>query len=138
MIIEDYNINNINDNKSIDNALGTEFFLRKSFNFNKSGALEVDTLSPIFQYQMKFPQYDLNVEVEIRPKGIVVYLNNTKKSIAWIIPYYKLVIFQSRYYGIHSNGHFIRFYKQYLSPDQSSFFKKILEQKAMIQNLNRL
>ena len=69
--------------------------------------------------------------IEIRPGGIIVYIAEGLKRYSWVIPYYKLVIYKTPNYSIHSGGDFIRFSNDLNVKENLIFFKKLLKHKTL-------
>ena len=69
--------------------------------------------------------------IEIRPGGIIVYIAEGLKRYSWVIPYYKLVIYKTPNYSIHSGGDFIRFSNDLNVKENLNFFKKLLKHKTL-------
>ncbi|MEN8793370.1 MAG: hypothetical protein ABF294_02815 [Flavobacteriales bacterium] len=63
--------------------------------------------------------------VEIRPKGILVHFKDNLTHYVWVIPYYKLMLYQTDYDSIHAEGNFINFNKLSLKQTNIKFFKKL-------------
>tara|TARA_B100000508_G_C11436296_1_gene266212 strand:- start:23 stop:454 length:432 start_codon:yes stop_codon:yes gene_type:complete len=68
--------------------------------------------------------------IELRPKGIIVYMRNHINDYVWCIPYWRLSIFQSTLYSIHSDGHFIKIDMHKALNVSKVFFQKMLKNKA--------
>ena len=49
--------------------------------------------------------------LEIRNKGVIVRISINYETISWLIPYYKLSIYNSKHFSLHSSGLFIKFRK---------------------------
>lgn len=90
----------------------------------------------IVQYSTVFGSYFPNVEmnkfanIELRPKGIIIHFQKQTSHFSWVIPYYKLSIYQSEYLSLHSDGHFLKFKKQFLKNDALPFFKRLYQFKS--------
>ena len=69
--------------------------------------------------------------IEIRPGGVIVYIAEGLNRYSWVIPYYKLVIYKSPNYSIHSEGDFIRFSNDLNIKENLKFFKKLLKYKIL-------
>ena len=70
-----------------------------------------------------YPTYS---SIELRPKGIMLYINQGLKRFAWPIPYHQLDIDQSKSLAIHSKGEFIR-YQITNDPAHHRFFEKMVD-----------
>ena len=69
--------------------------------------------------------------IEIRPCGVIVYIAEGLNRYSWVIPYYKLVIYKTPNYSIHSEGDFIRFSNNVNVKENLKFFKKLLKHKIL-------
>lgn len=47
--------------------------------------------------------------IELRPKGIVLYLFKNTICVAWLIPFHQLILYKTETWGIHASGNFIQF-----------------------------
>ncbi len=76
---------------------------------------------------------DINyANIELRPKGIIVHFTQQLKRFSWVIPYYKLVIFNGDYFSIHSNSSYIQLIKGKGKNENKSIIQKILLLKSKI------
>ena len=76
-----------------------------------SGRLIINSKSPKLDLgKLKFEEIDYG-NIELRPKGIVVHYTRGLERFSWVIPYYRLVIYNSQFFSIHANGNFIQFLK---------------------------
>lgn len=73
--------------------------------------------------------------IELRPKGIIIHFSNRLDRYSWIIPYYRLVIYSTRTFSIHANGHFIKFKKNKNYLDNKKFINKMIDSKIQFLNL---
>ena len=69
--------------------------------------------------------------IEIRAGGVIVYIAEGLNRYSWVIPYYKLVIYKTPNYSIHSEGDFIRFSNNVNVKENLKFFKKLLKHKIL-------
>ena len=76
--------------------------------------------------------------IELRPKGILIYFSNRLDRYSWIVPYYRLVIFNTETFSIHSNGKFIRFMKNKNYKSNRSFMNKMMKLKNQFLDLKKL
>jgi hypothetical protein len=74
---------------------------------------------------------DINyANIELRPKGILVMINQGLKNFTWIIPFYQLVIYKTNGSSIHAQGRFVRFRNSKTFRENKKFFDKLLDQKV--------
>ena len=106
------------------------FLQRLRMKGNGSGRLEIAEYSP--QLASCFGEHSGRKQaiIELRPKGIIVYMRNHINDYVWCIPYWSLSIFQSNLYSIHSNGNYIKVDMIKALKVSKVFFKKMLENKA--------
>ena len=69
--------------------------------------------------------------IEIRSGGVIVYIAEGLNRYSWVIPYYKLVIYKTPNYSIHSDGNFIRFSNDLNFKENLKFFKKLINHKSL-------
>ncbi|MFT4661181.1 MAG: hypothetical protein ACI8XB_001452 [Patiriisocius sp.] len=117
--------------------------LGKSFSFLEklkmrgagSSRLVITELSPLLKPE-NMQELAINyASVELRPKGIVIHFSNRLDRYSWIVPYYRLVIFSTQTFSIHSNGKFIKFQKDKNYQANKEFIKKMTDLKNTFLNL---
>ena len=69
--------------------------------------------------------------IEIRSGGVIVFIAEGLNRYSWVIPYYKLVIYKTPNYSIHSDGNFIRFSNDLNIKENLKFFKKLIKHKTL-------
>jgi len=90
-----------------------------------SGRLIINSKSPKLDLgKLKFEEIDYG-NIELRPKGIVVHYTRGLERFSWVIPYYRLVIYNSQFFSIHANGNFIQFLKNKNYRDNKKFIDKM-------------
>ena len=100
-----------------------------------SGRINIHTLSPNLDVsQLEFSEIDYG-NIELRPKGIIVHYTKKLERFSWIIPYYRLVIYNAQTFSIHANGNFIRFLKNKKYKENKKFIDKMLQRKNEFLNL---
>jgi hypothetical protein len=67
--------------------------------------------------------------IEMRPNGILIYINKGLKNFTWIIPYYQLVYYKTNGASIHAQGKFIHFRNNITFKENAAFLKKLLNVK---------
>ena len=50
--------------------------------------------------------------IELRPKGLIVHINQGIYTYAWTVPFFRLSIYNGDYFTVHGNGNFIQFNKE--------------------------
>lgn len=101
-----------------------------------STKLNISGYSDDFKGFLELDSNNNYCNIELRPNGIIVHLNKRATRYSWAIPFYKLSLFHSDDYSIHSNGKFLRIQKDDLAQKSRSFINKILEQKAQKSKIN--
>ena len=90
-----------------------------------SGRLIINSKSPKLDLgKLKFEEIDYG-NIELRPKGIVVHYTRGLERFSWVIPNYRLVIYNSQFFSIHANGNFIQFLKNKNYRDNKKFIDKM-------------
>ena len=119
---------NKENNMKIDEVLGFKFNLIKSLKLKGTGSrrMIIENFSSHFS-KVKSDFNDIQyANVELRPKGIVVHINKGIENYGWIIPYFRLSIFSSNFFSIHSEGAFINFNKSKSLTENKHFIRKLL------------
>jgi hypothetical protein len=74
---------------------------------------------------------DINyANIELRKKGILIYINKGLQNFTWAIPYYQLVIYKTNGSSIHAQGKFIHFKNNKTFKENKKFFDKMLNEKV--------
>jgi len=73
--------------------------------------------------------------IELRKKGILLYINKGLQNFTWAIPYYQLVIFKTDSLSIHAQGKYIKFKNNNMLKANKSFLKKIFDEKIKYESL---
>ena len=68
--------------------------------------------------------------IEIRKKGVMIRISINYETISWLIPYYKLTIYNSDVFSIHSNGNFIKFRKDKYYQINKQFIRSLIKEKV--------
>ena len=114
-----------------DNLVGKKYNLIKSIRLGGIGSkrLIVDEFSLNFKKLIQQKNDIIYSNIELRKNGIIVYVVDSQRRFTWVIPFYKLVVYKTPSFSIHSEGNFIR-YSNKLNPKQNLiFFKKVLDHK---------
>ena len=73
---------------------------------------------------------DINyANIELRRKGILIFINKGLQNFTWAIPYYHLVIYKINGASIHAQGKFIQFKNNKTFKENKAFFNKMLDEK---------
>jgi len=74
---------------------------------------------------------DINyANIELRKKGILIYINKGLQNFTWAIPYYQLVVYKTNGSSIHAQGKFIHFKNNKTFKENKKFFDKMLNEKV--------
>ncbi len=137
-MLADYSRRPLKITRAINELVGKPFSLRERLVYRGIGShrMKIEMSSKeIFQKLSKFEVVKFG-SVELRPKGIIVHFKDNLTHWVWVIPYYKLVIYNTDYDSIHANGNFINFNKKHLKKTNLKFFKKIIGLKNAYMQLN--
>ena len=72
--------------------------------------------------------------LEIRNKGVIVRISINYETISWLIPYYKLSIYNSKHFSLHSSGLFIKFRKDSNYNMNKKFILNLINKKNKFLN----
>lgn len=70
------------------------------------------------------------ISIELRPKGILIYIKNKVNDYVWVIPYYKLVIYQTETVTFYSDNYRVHVERNSIFPKKAAFFDKIMSSKC--------
>ena len=94
-----------------------------------SGRLVIHKISPKLNLgKLKFSENDY-ANIELRPRGIIVHYTRKLERFSWVIPYYRLVVYNSQSFSIHANGSFIQFLKNRNYKENKKFIDKMIQLK---------
>ena len=130
--------NDIEKEVETNNLVGKKYNLIKSIRLGGIGSkrLIVEDLGVNFKKLIQQKTDLIYSNVELRDKGIIVYVVDGQKRFTWVIPFYKLVIYKSPTFSIHSDGNFIRYSNKLNQKQNLLFFKKILDHKYNFNKQN--
>lgn len=123
--------------KESDEMLGKAFSFFEKIKMGRvvSGKLVVQEFSPRLQSDNLLTTSIYTSTIDLRPKGIIVHFTNGLNRYSWLIPYYRLVIYNFQTFTIHANGHFIKFEKNKNYKENKKFIKKMINIKNEFLNL---
>ena len=130
--------NDIEKEIETNNLVGKKYNLIKSIRLGGIGSkrLIVEDLGVNFKKLIQQKTDLIYSNVELRDKGIIVYVVDGQKRFTWVIPFYRLVIYKSPTFSIHSDGNFIRYSNKLNHKQNLLFFKKILDHKYNFNKQN--
>lgn len=73
--------------------------------------------------------------IELRPNGIIVHINQGIYTHAWTIPYFRLSVFNGDFFTIHGGGSHIQFNKEKSWKENKEFLQKIVKLKSEFVSL---
>ena len=118
--------------KQINSLVGEEFSLMKKLKLKGAGSRKLYIKKCDNEiYDLLRNDYELSVcNIEIRPKGIIIYIKSNHETYGLIIPYYKLVIFKvgDEDYTINADTNFLKI--RVKNRSDHGFMKKVNSQKA--------
>ena len=119
--------------KQMNSLVGEEFSLMKKLKLKGSGSRKLYIKKCDNEiYDLLRNDYELSVcNIEIRPKGIIIYIKSNLETYGLIIPYYKLVIFKvgDEDYTINADTNFLKI--RIKNRSDHGFMKKVNSQKAI-------
>lgn len=84
--------------------------------------------------QVSFSELDYG-NIEMRPNGIVLHFTHRLERYSWIVPFYRLVIYNSQYFSIHAEGQYVRFRKNKLYQNNKNFIDLMRQRQHEIMDL---
>ena len=121
-----------------ENIVGKKYNLIDSILLNGIGSkrLIVKKYSKNFIEIIKKKTDLIYSNIELRKKGIIVYIATGQKRYSWVIPYYKLVLFKTPNYTIHCDEDFITFSNEINYKENIIFFRKLIDHKIKFDQHN--
>jgi len=119
------------DEKKINEILGDSFSFLQTLNLKGVGSSRfiVHSVSDSLSHTINKVS-DINYcSIELRPSGILVNITQQLNLFSWLIPYYKLVIFNSDTFSIHSDGSNIKIVKDRNYLNNKNFISKMIKLK---------
>ncbi|CAM1368144.1 Arginyl-tRNA synthetase [Tenacibaculum litopenaei] len=119
------------DIRAMNALVGEPFSLMKRIKMGGVGSSRLMILQVSEHFKSLLNQVsDINyINIELRPKGVIVHLTQRLKRFAWAIPYYKLVVFNTSHFSIHADGNFIRVAKNKQHAINKKFLRKMMNLK---------
>ena len=68
--------------------------------------------------------------IELRPNGVILHINQGIYTHAWTIPYFRLSIFNGDFFTVHGGGSHIQFNKEKSWKENKEFLQKIVKLKS--------
>ena len=117
---------------TIADLVGSEFSLVQKLRLKGVGSkrMIIDDVSPNMKSLMNIVS-DINYgNIELRPKGVLIMINQGLKNFTWVIPFYQLVIYKTNGSSIHAQGRFVHFRDNKTFKENKKFFDKLLDAKV--------
>ncbi|MAD59552.1 MAG: hypothetical protein CMB81_04375 [Flammeovirgaceae bacterium] len=119
--------------KQINSLVGKEFSLIEKLKIKGTGSQKLYIKKCDNEiYDILRNDYELSIcNIELRPKGIIIYLKSNLETYGLVIPYYKLIIFKvgDDDYTINADNYFLKI--RIKNRSDHRFFKKVNSQKAI-------
>ncbi|WP_100614653.1 hypothetical protein [Confluentibacter citreus] len=115
----------------INDLVGKRYSFLQSLKMKGIGSkrMIIDEVSPNMKTYTNIIS-DVNyANIEMRSRGILIYINKGLSNFTWVIPYYQLVIYKTNGSSIHAQGRFIKFRNNNMFKENKSFFDKLLDKK---------
>lgn len=117
--------------KKLNAQLGKSFGLTERFRLGRVGShrMMIENASTGFTSILSKATGIVYGNIELRPKGILVHINVRNTRYAWMIPFYKLVLYRTNYFSIHAEGEFVSFRKDRLLERNGTFISEVIQQR---------
>ena len=117
--------------KTVKETLGDHFSLIEKIKLGGVGSSRlIIKESSIKIREKQYHSQDINyANIELRPKGIVIHINQNQQQQSWIIPYHKLNIYHTEYISFHADGNYIKLFKNKNYIDNKKFISKLTDLK---------
>lgn len=115
----------------LEDLVGKPFSFLESFKMKGIGSkrMVINDVSPNLKPLMNAIA-DINyANIELRKKGVLIYINKGLQNFTWAIPYYQLVVYKTNGSSIHAQGKFIHFKNNQTFKENKKFFNKMLNEK---------
>lgn len=130
-MILDSTYNNKKHKPLLEDMVGKPFTFLESFKMKGVGSkrMIIAEVSPNLASYMNLVS-DVNyANIELRKKGILIYINKGLKTYTWAIPYYHLVMYRTNGISVHAQGSFIHFKNNKTFKENKKFFEKMMDEK---------
>ncbi|HUH47653.1 MAG TPA: hypothetical protein VLZ54_10905 [Arenibacter sp.] len=93
----------------------------------ESKRMAIQDMSPNFLLHLGRSPDANYIHIEIRPSGVLIFINKGRENLIWVIPYYQLVIYTTNGITIRAHGNYIHLGDDALLPENNAFFRKLSE-----------
>tara|TARA_B100000809_G_C15093592_1_gene514148 strand:- start:1304 stop:1729 length:426 start_codon:yes stop_codon:yes gene_type:complete len=131
-LILDTTHNNKENKTLIEDLIGRPFSFVESLKMRGVGSkrMIIENVSPNLQEHLNVIS-DINYgNIEMRPNGILLYINKGLKNYTWVIPFYQLVIYKTNGISIHAQGKFVHFKNNKTFKENKTFMSKLFDTKV--------
>lgn len=130
-MILDSTYKNKEEKKIIEDLVGKPFSFLEAFKMRGVGSkrMIIDGVSPNLETYLNTIADANYANIELRKKGILIFINKGLKNFTWIIPFYQLIIYKTNGASIHAQGKFIHFKNNKTFKENKRFFDKMLNEK---------
>jgi len=118
--------------REINNTLGKPFGVIERFKMRGIGSPRfiLDSASEEVTKRLPSDESMVKVSIELRPKGVIVHFKKFTEHYTWIIPYYKLTIYNLDTFSIYGDTTFMKFSQSTMKKSHRKFIKKLINLKA--------
>lgn len=118
--------------RAINETVGKPFGLMDRLKLKGVGSSRFMLSSSSDEIKKRLPK-DLSIlslSIELRPKGIIIHFKKYTEHYTWVIPYYRLTVYYSDNFSIHSEGHFMKVATSSMKKSHQKFLRKLLDLKS--------
>lgn len=123
-------------NAEIDSVIGEKFNLIERMKMKGIGSRRM--IIENFSAEFKLVKSNFNdtqyANIELRPKGIIVHITKGINNYGWIIPFFRLSIFNTSFLSIHSEGAYLNLNKLKSLRENKDFIRKLMVNKLKTTN----
>lgn len=132
MAIYNLTYKNKENEKLIDQELGKAYNMFEKIKLKGIGSrrLIIENFSPDIQHLTMKVSGIQYANIEIRPKGLILHINQGVYTYGWTIPFFRLNIYNGDYFTIHGSGSYIQFNKEKSWKENKAFIQKLVSLKA--------
>ena len=123
---------NKEDQKAIDKLVGVSYGFLERIKLRGVGSkrMIIEEVSPNLRTIINNVA-DINyASIELRSKGILIYITKGLSNFTWAVPFYQLVIYKTNGSSIHAQGKYIHFKNNITFKENKKFFDKLLDEKV--------
>jgi hypothetical protein len=131
-LILDTTHNNKEHKNIIIDLIGRPYKFMESIKMRGVGSkrMIIENVSPNLQQHLNTIA-DINyANIEMRPSGILIYINKGLKNYTWVIPFYQLVIYKTNGISIHAQGKFVHFKNNTMFKENKVYMDKLFDAKV--------